>query len=155
VPPGRGLVGLLLLLVAASALFAGCRATSEPARPRNVVLISIDTLRADHLGAYGYERTTSPNIDALAAEGVLFENAVSPSSWTLPAHATLLSGVSPYRHGAVTSATRIRDDVPLLAELLQARGFHTVAFVNAPFVSRAYGFAGLCALRAALRAEAA
>lgn len=109
--------------------------------PPSIVLISIDTLRPDHLAAYGYQRPTSPNIDALAASGVLFENAFSTASWTLPAHASMLSGVTPYRHGAIASSTRIRDDVPLLAELLQARGYHTTAFVNAPFVSRSYGFA--------------
>lgn len=130
---------LLALLLATPLVAAGCRSGETP-RP-NVVLISIDTLRADHLRAYGYQRKTSPNIDALAASGVLFENALSPSSWTLPAHASLLSGVSPYRHGAVAATARIRDDVPLLAELLGAQGYHTAAFVNAPFVGRDYGFA--------------
>jgi len=132
---------LMLLLVIPPLLAAGCRSSrTESARP-NVVVISIDTLRADHLGAYGYSRPTSPHLDALAASGVLFENAFSPSSWTLPAHASLLSGVSPYRHGAVAASARIRDDVPLLAELLGAQGYHTAAFVNAPFVGRDYGFA--------------
>ena len=134
--PSRALLALLLL----SVLGAGCRSAGETPRP-NVVLISIDTLRPDHLGAYGYERATSPHIDALAASGVLFENALSPSSWTLPAHASLLSGSSPYRHGAVAATARIRDDVPLLAELLRAAGYRTAAFVNAPFVGRNYGFA--------------
>ncbi|MEW6269088.1 MAG: sulfatase [Thermodesulfobacteriota bacterium] len=136
----RRRLGLCAALAVVVAFLGGWR-QCEPASPPNVVLISIDTLRPDHLGAYGYARPTSPNIDALAARGVVFENAFSPSSWTLPAHATLLSGVSPYRHGAVTSATRIRDDVPLLAETLAARGYHTAAFVNAPFVSQGYGFA--------------
>ncbi|MBY0276211.1 sulfatase-like hydrolase/transferase [Candidatus Binatia bacterium] len=146
---------VLLAILGLPAVLCGCR-SSDPAtggtradaaatagggaRP-NVVLISIDTLRADHLGTYGYARPTSPNLDALAGRGVAFEQATSPSSWTLPAHASLLSGVSPYRHGAISEATRIRDDVPLLAELLRAGGYHTAAFVNAPFVSRDYGFA--------------
>jgi len=137
-PLVRRLLLVLAVLVPLGA--AGCRGTRETPRP-NVVVVSIDTLRADHLGAYGYERPTSPSIDALAASGVLFENALTPSSWTLPAHASLLSGVSPYRHGAVAATARIRDDVPLLAELLGAQGYHTVAFVNAPFVGRDYGFA--------------
>jgi len=130
----------LFLALLLPVLLLGCTSPAEMPRP-NVVLISIDTLRPDHLGAYGYARATSPSIDALAAGGVLFENALSPSSWTLPAHASLLSGVSPYRHGAVAATARIRDDVPLLAELLRAHGYHTAAFVNAPFVSRTYGFA--------------
>lgn len=130
----------LLVVLLVPALFASCRSGGREKGPPNVVLISIDTLRADHLGAYGYERPTSPNIDALAAEGVLFENAVSPSSWTLPGHASMLSGLSPYRHGAVSGAVRIREDVPLLPEMMRARGYGTVGLVNAPFVSRNYGF---------------
>jgi arylsulfatase A-like enzyme len=137
-PPLATVLAVAITLVG---VVPGCEhGSGSPARP-NVVLISIDTLRADHLGAYGYARATSPSIDALAADGVLFESAVSPSSWTLPAHASMLSGVSPYRHGAVTSATRIRDDVPLAAEMLRAHGYRTVGLVNAPFVSRDYGFA--------------
>jgi arylsulfatase A-like enzyme/4-amino-4-deoxy-L-arabinose transferase-like glycosyltransferase len=149
----RKLLVLVIVLTLPFAL-AGCdgpdrgadvpRATeqgTQAAGRANVVLISVDTLRADHLGAYGYARATSPNVDALASRGVTFERTTSPSSWTLPAHASLLSGVSPYRHGAISAATRIRDDVPLLAELLAAQGYHTAAFVNAPFVGRAYGFA--------------
>ncbi|HEY8515802.1 MAG TPA: sulfatase-like hydrolase/transferase [Candidatus Binatia bacterium] len=131
----------LLVALLVVPLLTGCQTTSATSGPPNVVLVSIDTLRPDHLGVYGYERTTSPNIDALARDGVVFENAVSPSSWTLPAHASMLTGVSPYRHGAVTSATPIRDDVPLLAELLRAHGFHTIGLINAPFVNRSYGFA--------------
>lgn len=147
---------VLLAVLAGPLALAGCRdagpgtvedpapteaVSMEPGARPNVVLISIDTLRADHLGTYGYARPTSPNIDALARRGVTFERATSPSSWTLPAHASMLTGVSPYRHGATSEATRIRDDVPLLAELLRAHGYHTAAFVNAPFVSRRYGFA--------------
>lgn len=135
----RRLLAAPLAVLLLAGVLVGCT-RREPERP-NVVLISIDTLRADHLGGYGYRRKTSPNLDALAARGVLFENAVAPSSWTLPSHASLLSGVSPYRHGAVSAASRIRDDVPLLAELLRAHGYHTVAFVNAPFVGSSYGFA--------------
>ncbi|MFN8602505.1 MAG: sulfatase-like hydrolase/transferase [Candidatus Binatia bacterium] len=139
----------VLLVIALPMTLASCRsgdpaervepAAHDVARP-NVVVISVDTLRADHLGTYGYGRATSPNLDAFAQRGVVFERATSPTSWTLPAHASLLSGVSPYRHGAISEATRIRDDVPLLAELLRAQGYRTTAFVNAPFVGRDYGF---------------
>lgn len=132
---------LFALLWLATLVASGCTSPSAPSAPPNVVLISIDTLRADHLGAYGYARATSPNVDALAREGALFENAVSPSSWTLPAHASLLTGVSPYVHGAVAPQNRIRDDVPTLAERLRERGYATEAFVNAPFLSSRYGFA--------------
>ena len=82
-------VRALCILALATACAGG---DAEPARP-NVLLISIDTLRADHLGCYGYERATSPRMDALAKEGALFEEAFSPSSWTPPAHMTLLTGL--------------------------------------------------------------
>jgi arylsulfatase A-like enzyme len=105
-----------------------------------VVLVSIDTLRPDHLGAYGYERATSPNLDALARDGVLFESAWAPSPWTLPSHASMLTGLSPYRHGAVARDDGIRPDVPLLAETLREHGYATVGMVSAPFVSSRHGF---------------
>ena len=87
-------LGLAVLLVATfgSLLVLYRRAG---ARGPNVLLISVDSLRADHLGCYGYPRPTSPNIDRLAAEGVRFERALSPSPWTLPAHVTMLSALAP------------------------------------------------------------
>ena len=66
--------------------------------PRAILLISLDTLRADHLGTYGHERFTSPVIDQLAREGVVFEDASSTSPWTLPAHASMLTGLAPIHH---------------------------------------------------------
>lgn len=113
---------------------------AEPNAP-NVVLVSIDTLRADHLGTYGYARPTSPHIDRLATDGVVFENAFAPSPWTLPSHATMLTGVSPYRHGAVRADLQIAPDVVTLAERLSRAGYQTVGFVNAPFVGSRFGFA--------------
>ena len=78
----------------------------ESERP-NIVLISVDTLRPDHLGAYGYARNTSPRIDRLASGGAVFENAVSSSSWTLPAHAALFTGLSDSVHGCDDSDRRL------------------------------------------------
>ena len=69
-----------------------------------IILVSIDTLRADHVSAYGYARSTTPNLDRLAAQGVLFRRVISPSGWTLPAHASLFTGVLPSRHGATRSS---------------------------------------------------
>ena len=86
---------LALLALGAAAVFA-LRHTGST--PRHLVLISIDTLRQDRLGAYGYARPTSPALDALAARGVVFENAYTPSSWTLPAHVSLLTGLHPGTH---------------------------------------------------------
>jgi arylsulfatase A-like enzyme len=122
----------------ASALALAC--AEAPASPPNLILISIDTLRADHLGIYGYERDTSPNLDAFGREGVVFENTAAPSGWTLPSHATMMSGLAPQRHGAVGARFRIRDDVPLLAEQLSEAGYHTAAVANGPFVGERFGF---------------
>ena len=111
-----------------------------PARPPNVLLISIDTLRPSMLGCYGYERPTSPTLDLLAAEGALFENAFTTSPWTLPAHASLLTGLYPRHHGATTERRALRRSIPTLGEILSKEGFATMAVVNSHYVSRRYGF---------------
>jgi arylsulfatase A-like enzyme len=108
--------------------------------PRHVVLISIDSLRADHLGAYGHDRATSPALDALAADGVVFEHAISQAPWTLPSMASLLTGLLPSEHGAVSGATPLPDARPTLAESLQERGHLTVGVVSHVFVGSRYGF---------------
>jgi arylsulfatase A-like enzyme len=113
--------------------------SSSPPRP-NIVLITIDTARADHLGIYGYERPTSPNIDRLAATGVLFENAFTQSSLSAPSHATILTGVSPPTHGVLRNTDKIPDHVTRLAEVLQSAGYETAAFVGHPLVGGAFGF---------------
>lgn len=108
--------------------------------PRNVLLISVDSLRADRLGAYGHDRKTSPNLDRLAAEGVLFERAISPTSWTLPSHVTLLSGRDLAGHGTVAKTDRIDDAVPLLQETFSRAGYETAGFYSGPFLHPYFGF---------------
>jgi choline-sulfatase len=98
---------------------------------RNVVIITIDTLRADHVGAYGYARARTANLDALARGGALFERAYATAPITLPSHATLMTGRYPPGHGSRDNGLRISDGVPTLAETLKARGFKTAAFVAA------------------------
>jgi len=95
----------------------------------NVLLISIDTLRADHLTCYGYKRPTSPNIDQLGREGVVYEKAYSTAVWTPPAHASLLTGLYPSSHGAV-GENRLRRDIPTLAQVLLGCGYKTFGFIN-------------------------
>ncbi|NIR71676.1 sulfatase [candidate division KSB1 bacterium] len=95
----------------------------------NIILISIDTLRADHLSCYGYERITTPHIDRLAGEGVLFTNAYSTAVWTPPAHASMLTGLYPNAHGVIHQ-NRLGDDFPTVAEILQRSGYQTAGFVN-------------------------
>jgi arylsulfatase A-like enzyme len=104
--------------------------------------VVIDTLRADHLGVYGYERPTSPTLDALAAGGVVFGNATSPSSWTKPAVGSLFTSRLPSEHGAVSFAQPLDETLPTLAEALRGAGYHTVGFSgNFVHVNRDAGFA--------------
>ncbi len=112
-----------------------------PARP-NVVLISIDTLRADHLSLYGYQRRTSPRLDAWAARSaVLFENAVVSAPWTLPSHASLLSGLDSDRHGAVSHGSPMPPGLKTLPEYLRAAGYRTLAITGGGWMRPDYGFA--------------
>ncbi|HZR81642.1 MAG TPA: sulfatase [Candidatus Binatia bacterium] len=151
-PPGRGVgrdsdgAGATAAAVAADPS-SSADAVALPARhdasgrPPNVLLYVIDTLRADHLGCYGYPLATSPHIDALAREGVLFERTVAQASWTKPAVASLLTGLDPLAHGATSLRQAIRPGVATLAERLAAQGWETAAFVTNVNVSAPFGFA--------------
>jgi len=112
-------------------------------RPLNVLLIGVDTLRADRLGAYGYGRPTSPRLDALAREGVLFERAIAPAPWTLPSFTSLLTSLYPSRHGAGSGGrggyAHVHPDAVLLSEILYAENYTTAGVVANPFVSSQYG----------------
>jgi len=110
-----------------------------PAVPRHLILISLDTVGARHLGAYGHERPTSPHLDAFAEQGVLFEHAIAAAPWTLPSHASLLTGAYPALHGARTVEHTLSAGVPSLAGLLGDHGFTSAAFVNTIFMSGTFG----------------
>src|SRR5204863_3020370 len=98
----------------------------------NVVLITIDTVRADRVGCYGYRQAHTPNLDALALEGVLFETAVTAVPLTLPSHCTILTGIYPTLHGVRDNlGYALGDSPPTLATLLKGRGYLTAAFVGA------------------------
>ena len=120
----------------------GCGAGpwTTPEEVESVVLISIDTLRADHLGLYGYTRETSPFLDEVAFAGAVFDQAVSSSPWTLPSHATMLTGLEPSTHRAVDAESAISASATLAAELFREAGHATAGFVTAWFVSERYGF---------------
>jgi arylsulfatase A-like enzyme len=122
----------------ALAVGTGC-GLLRPRQTPNLVLISIDTLRPDHLGCYGYARPTSPAIDVLAARGVLFEDASAPSPWTLPSHASLLTGLYPRRHGLESYDFQLPAAVHTLAEILAPRGFSTAAIVNSHHLGEDFG----------------
>ncbi|MGD2295230.1 MAG: sulfatase-like hydrolase/transferase, partial [Candidatus Aminicenantes bacterium] len=97
---------------------------------RQVILISIDTLRADHLGAYGYERETSPNIDALASDGAQFMKVYAPSPWTLPSHVSLLTALNCVSHQVYQDNQRMDPEFVTMAELLKTNGFFCSAFTG-------------------------
>jgi len=107
----------------------------------NVLVILVDTLRADHLSTYGYARATSPFLNGVARQGVLFENAISTSSWTLPAHQSLLTGRYPHEHGPLREQP-LNETYPTLAQVLDDHGYRTAAFSgNNDFFCRRAGFA--------------
>jgi len=105
-----------------------------------LILISIDCLRADHVGAYGYSRLTTPNLDAFARKAILFRDAMAASSYTLPTHASMLTGLPPSFHGA-TGRRRISHSVDTLPELLSWEGVRIQGIVSGPFLAPLYGFA--------------
>jgi arylsulfatase A-like enzyme len=104
-----------------------------------LLLITIDTLRADHLSAYGYPRTTSPQIDRLASEGVLFERAHSVASWTLPSIASILTSLYPSAHGCQGDRSALASEYATLAEHLAAAGFRTGAVTSHVYLAAKYG----------------
>jgi arylsulfatase A-like enzyme len=138
----RGLPKLVMLAFAC--LLVSCGAEQQRL---NVILIGVDTLRRDHLGCYGYQRETSPNIDRLARRSVLFEDAVSASPWTLPSFATALTSLYPTQHGAGSLethsggayGTRMSTSFPPLAMMLLKQGYSTGAVINAPALAPELG----------------
>lgn len=125
------LVPLLLVLGA-----CGRSASDRP----NVLLISIDSLRADHVGCYGYGRNTSPAIDRIAREGARFEEHVSSSSWTLPAHAALFTGLPDSGHGCVDVDRMLAPHLETVAERFTTHGYDTAGFYAGPFLHPVFGF---------------
>ncbi|MFT4540885.1 MAG: arylsulfatase A-like enzyme/4-amino-4-deoxy-L-arabinose transferase-like glycosyltransferase [Planctomycetota bacterium] len=140
---GRGRIALVLLagLGALWAYYLPFTYSTDDAREEapatgaNLLLISIDSLRADHLHCYGYERETSPVIDALAAEGTVFENTMSQAPWTLPSHASLLTGMYPRAHQVTLKERRLpAGKATTLARALAGGGYDTMAVVSGPFM---------------------
>lgn len=142
------------------ALCLSCGGSPSRRSPPDVVLITLDTTRADHLGCYGYEHETSPNLDALAAESRVYTRAYTPSSWTLPAHASLFTGRFPSSHGAMWDsegelilgagvagpqtlqhlrARGLTASQPTLAEVLTKASYTTGAVVAGPWLKRIFG----------------
>jgi arylsulfatase A-like enzyme len=127
-------------LVLAFAALAGCAREPDP-RP-NVLLISLDSVRSDMLGCYGARfagRSPTPVLDRLAAEGVRIEDALSGTSWTLPSHATLFTGVPELVHGLEQDGQRLGEDFPTLAERLRTQGYRTAGVYSGPYLDPRFG----------------
>lgn len=109
-------------------------------RRPHVLVYLIDTLRADHLGAYGYDKPISPHLDAFAARAALFENAMAQTPWTKPSVASIFTGLWPHAHGANLRSDSLDPAHRTLAEVLRDAGYRTAAFVTNPNVSESFGF---------------
>ncbi len=126
----------IAILFVAAGLLLFCRGSNHTAkkslRNANVLLITLDTTRADHIGAYGYAAAQTPNVDALARDGILFEHCITPTAYTLASHSSIMTGLYPPSHGVrINGEAALADSNTTLAERLSARGYRTGAFVAA------------------------
>jgi len=139
--PGSAAGWFLLLLAAAVGSTAGCAAPQiQASAPPAVVLVSIDTLRPDHLGCYGYPKPTSPEIDRFQREAVLLRWAIAQAPSTLASHASMLTSLPPQHHGAsVERQSALRPGVKTLTELLRGAGFATASFNGGGQLDRTFG----------------
>ena len=130
----------MLVAVVAGSLVLPRVAESRAAAHPSVILISIDTLRADRLGVLGNPRPLTPNLDGLAREGAVFAAASSPAPWTKPAHASIFMSLLPSDHGARWNRTRIQPYRSMLAERFRDAGYRTAAFTGGASVHGDAGF---------------
>ena len=140
-PSGKpfGWTATSTVLLALGMGLLACGGKKAPPKP-NVVLISIDTLRPDHLGCYGYRRNTSPEIDAIAADGALFEEHISSAPWTLPAHTAMFTSVPDSVHGVTSPiGKRLAEEFETLPESFQSAGYSTAGFFAGPYLHPAFG----------------
>ncbi|HXB56176.1 MAG TPA: sulfatase-like hydrolase/transferase [Vicinamibacteria bacterium] len=135
----------MALALAAAAVLGRLALRPPPARPPgrdNLLLVTLDTTRADRLGCYGYAGARTRYLDRLAAEGVRFAQAISPAPITLPAHASIFTGLYPIAHGVRNNGNfTLSDRYPTLATLLKSQGYRTAAFVSSFILDRRYGLA--------------
>ncbi len=133
---GRALQASLIVV----AVFSLQACSTGRGTPPNVLLIVLDTTRADRISSFGYERQTSPNLDGLAEEGTLFENCTTPGPWTLPSHASLFTGLYPRDHKTTCEPPRrLAKRMTTLAEVLGQNGYRTAGFSNNPWLTVATG----------------
>lgn len=132
-------LSVCVLLLGALLFFVNRKDGNGSAHP-NIILISIDTLRVDHISGYGYESQTTPFLDSLIRRGTSFSNAISPAPWTLPAHLSLFTSLYPHTHGVVNDQLALDDDVITLPMLLQRAGYRTGGFASCLYLFPGYGF---------------
>ncbi|HEY0788031.1 MAG TPA: tetratricopeptide repeat protein [Thermoanaerobaculia bacterium] len=147
--PGSRKIRFVLVAVLAVALGvyiamsrrdSATRIAAGSLRNANVLLVTFDTTRADRIGAYGYAGARTPNLDALARDGALFETCITPTAYTLPSHSSIMTGLYPPYHGVrVNGAAALADVHTTLAERLRAAGYRTGAFVGAFVLDRRWG----------------
>ncbi len=129
----------ILLLVSGTMCGCGTGGGRPAEQPPNIVLITLESLRADHVGSYGYPLPVTPNLDRFAREAIRFTDAQSVTSWTLTSHASLLTGLYPAAHQVLEPGDRLGDSYQTLAELLgEGEGYATAAFVSGPFLRTAF-----------------
>lgn len=116
-----------------------CFGAPDTRQPASVILISVDTLRADHLSCYGYKRIRTPNIDSLAQGGTLFSAIDAQAPLTLPSHTSLFTSTYPFQNHIEENAERVPNGVTTLASILQAHGYKTAAFIGSVFLERQLG----------------
>lgn len=132
--------GVIRSTIAIATWACACTAPRPPVHP-HVVVITVDTLRADHLSGYGYPRETTPTIDRLMREGVGWLSASTPMPTTAPAHTSLFTATYPRTHGVVKNGFALGPGLPTLAEVLRGRGYRTAAIVSAFPLARRFGLA--------------
>lgn len=132
-------LGWLIILTMVCGV-SGCARTPLPFDSPPILIVDIDTLRADHLGCYGYSRSTSPNIDAFADEAVRFEWAFAQAPNTPPSQASILTGLYPTTHGRIGNQQKIAEDAPRLAGELSGAGYLTRAFVDGGLMAAGFGY---------------
>lgn len=137
--PSLALLALLAVLIMPSEKFSGSRSNQPGKGLPNLILITLDTTSAKHLSLYGYQRNTSPNLDRIAQKGIVFDQAISASPWTLASHSTMFTGLLPSDHGATYRSKKLRDDAVTLAEILKDKGYTTAGFISGPYCMREFG----------------
>lgn len=133
-------LSMMLAGIISLGLTSSCGSNDEPELPPSIILVSLDTLRGDHVGFMGYERDTTPFLDEVAEESMVFERAYTTMSWTLIAHMSLMTGFYPSQHKVWKDDSVLPESIPTLTQKLKERGYHTMGFHYPGWLNASYGF---------------